>query len=140
MREQLIIILSKIFTFISVSNIEIKWLENLDKTKSYLIVANHPAFVDWFLIRDLFLSQDIDIKWIMHNWILDTKFLWDYLKSSEHIWVLSKKKYRILFKKMIFFKKAEKKYKSRFLKSNEILESKWNLFIFITWAIFKFRR
>lgn len=138
-------ILSKIFTFISVSSVQIKWLENLDKTKSYLIVANHPAFVDWFLIRDLFLSQNIDINWIMHNWILDAKFLWDYLRSKWHIWVLSKRSVSYYMEKWFSLEEAKSRFQSRFLKakklnkqtfekSNSILQSWWNVFIFITWA------
>lgn len=137
--------LSKIFTFISISSIKIKWIENLDKSKSYLIVANHPAFVDWFLIRDLFLSQDININWIMHNSILETKFLWDYLKSKWHIWVLSRRSINYYLEKWFSLEKARSKFQSRYLKAKKLnkesfekskntLQEWKNLFIFITWG------
>ncbi len=137
--------LSKIFTFISVSKVNIKWIENFEKWKSYLIVANHPAFVDWFLMRELFSSQNISINWIMHNWLLETKFLWDYLKSQWHIWVLSKRSIEYYMAKWFSFEEAKSRFESRFLKSKivnknafskstEVLQSQWNLFIFITWA------
>ncbi len=137
--------LSKIFTFISVSNIQVKWIENLDRSKSYLIVANHPAFVDWFLIRNIFSDENIEVNWIMHNSILESKFLWDYLKTKWHIWILSRRSVNYYIEKWFSLEKAKEKFQSRFLKareinketftkSKEILENWKNLFIFITGA------
>jgi len=140
--------LSKVFTFLSFWNIKINWLENIDKSKNYLIIANHPSFADWFLIRDIFLSNNIPINWIMHNSIMESKFIWDYYRSEGHIWVLNMRSEEYYIEKWFSTKQAKLKFESRYLKSKRInktafiksqtvLEAWWNLFIFVSWGWYK---
>lgn len=138
-------ILSKVFTSISVSKLTVNWLENFDNNKSYLIIWNHPSCVDGFLLRDFFQSHNIDVKFIMHNSLIESAFLWDYFKKKWHIWVLSKRNVDYYMQKWLPLNQATKKFESRFnnasyinkrtyIKSKEILNEWLNLFIFITGA------
>lgn len=83
--------LTMVGSCISIGWLEINWLENFDKNKTYLIVSNHPSYIDWFYLRKVFSDLWIKVSFVLHNNILETKFLWDYLKWQWHIGVLKKR-------------------------------------------------
>lgn len=137
--------LLKVFNLLSISDLQLSWLENIDINKSYLIIANHPSFLDGFLIRDLLQKNWILINWIMHNKLLELKFLWDFFKKQWHIWVLSKRDIEYYLDKWCSFQDAESMSTTRteeakvinsktFKKCKTILEAGWKVFIFISWA------
>lgn len=137
--------LALIWSIISISSVEIRWLENIDKNKNYFFIANHPSYIDWFFIRNIFDNLGIWFSWIMHNSIMKSRFIWDYLREKWHIWVLNKRDSKYYEEKWYPFNEALKLEEKRVIESKDInqvaykssincLESWKNLFMFVSWG------
>ena len=66
----------------SMMKVNIKGLEKIDKTKSYVIVANHQSLID---ILVLYGSLDMEIKWVMKQELRSVPFLGIACQLMGHI-------------------------------------------------------
>lgn len=136
--------LSKILNIISISSVDIKWIENIEKDKVYFFLANHPSYIDWILLKNIFLNLWIKSTWIIHNSILESKYIWDFLNDNWYIWVLNKRDYNYYINKWYSHKDAKKNEEERLIKAKQINKTaykksidslEWwkSLFMFICW-------
>jgi len=137
-------ILSKVSWIISISKIEINWLENISKGKNFLVVSNHPSYIDWKLLDDIFNSIKSNLPLICHWRFFTIPLISDYIKEKWYLWVYRHKSIKSYLKKGFTENESKIKAKKRNNKANKlniksIKESienllEWkNIGIFITW-------
>lgn len=133
-------LLSSVFLW----NIKIDWLENIPTDWNFLLLANHPSFLDFFIVLDIFERLWVDIKVLVHRKSVQNLLSGPYLKKKWHIWVLPVWSEKYFIRKYGLDKGKQRRLKrlaqaSRFniWSIKKVIESfeNWdNIMIFVTWA------
>lgn len=137
-------VLLRIWKIIYSSEILVNWIDNINKNNTYLFVANHPSALDLFIMKDIFERNWLDFIFIIHNNVIESKYLWDYLKYKWNLGVLNKRSEEHYLNKWHSPKKAKEISLKRFQEATlvnrktfndcqKVLSSGTSVLIFITW-------
>jgi hypothetical protein len=140
-------VLSKILWYISLRNINVKWLGNIPTDWNFLLVSNHPSYIDLKILDDIFKDIWIKLPFICHGNFLKLPFIWNFLKSEWYLWVYNHRSTKYYTAKWNWEEESNKKQIKRIKDSKINLSSiknsvntilGWNnLAIFITWWWYK---
>lgn len=147
-KKVIINIIFKIAQTLSVSRVTVTWIENIPKISNFLLVSNHPSYIDWKILNDIFESVWINLPFICHGNLLKLPFIWDFFKDKWYLWVYNYRNKKYYTDKWYSNELASIKKNNR---QKEALESniasiknsilsliEWNnLGIFVTWWWYK---
>ncbi|MDQ7009674.1 MAG: 1-acyl-sn-glycerol-3-phosphate acyltransferase [Candidatus Gracilibacteria bacterium] len=101
--------ISQITGKISLNDIKIIGIDNIPNDGNFLLISNHPSYIDGKVLDDIFQSIGINIPFICHGNLLKIPFVGKYLKSLGYHGVYNFRRKEYYEQKGINIKKAEEK-------------------------------